>query len=453
MVEFGIVLVLCAVLLLGYCVMLKTTVFGINLKSANYNGAFVFYTLIAYVIPSSLLLNFFPIQSFWVAFKVHQDTVFFTTLLILWSVFVFYVVLWLISKTNKKYFRLNPFFVTVEVKRPLLFVRITISVCLILIIFTWVFLGVGHSFSMSMLNDVSVSEFRMNIKASRGLRAIKHLFIFITPLLAAIVASPVYDGDRKIERLLSVLAIIFIAGWGGSKGPILGVILVLMVSHITFKRVRFGLLSPLKIVLFLIFTIGVTYRVVLFQYPHMKDIFLFADYFYQRVFVAQMIGVYEQYNVFLQDYNYIFHGVPFASYFIDYPQFHKDLMLVTEDRTNPDNIGIKNTLFIAEAYGMGGVVLMVISPVIMALNFSLSYVWMVFLINKIAFVELEFTKRIVAISIFSYVGITGGFSDLMFFKITIMMTLLLLPFLFFHKLVLSLSVLYGKSFSRLIGHK
>jgi len=242
------------------------------------------------------------------------------------------------------------------------------------------------------------------------------------------LASPAYK-NYKFERYFSIIMVLFIASWGGSKGPILKSFIVYAISYATFNNVKINIGALFK---FSIFTLGllfIVYKVVLLQYPHLKDLSAFLDYLSQRVFVAQMIGTYEEFNIKLSSFSYIWHGVPFASSFVDYPVFQKDLMMISEDRIDPNSIGIKNTFFIAEAYAMGGWFLLLLSPIWEAINLSFTYIWMVFIINNLALKNLEYTKMIVAIALFSYISITGGFSDLMFFKIIVLITILIIPFL------------------------
>jgi hypothetical protein len=413
-----------------YYYFLKNTVFGVSPNTGNYLGFFIFYGLIVYIVPSTILLNLYPIENFWVAFQVKQKSVFWISILIILSISFFYISLKILSKVNKKYlylYKYNKENINLA-KNVKFFTKTTIIFCLLLIATAWIFYGVGHSFTLSILNDISISILRADIKSHTSMKGLKHLFILITPFLTAIIASNIYNNNKK-ERFFLFLAILFIASWAGSKGPLLKIFLVYLVSYATFNHIIFNLKSFFKILIFITLMLVIVYQVVLLQYAHMTSLSLFFDYFTQRVFVAQMIGTYEEFNLWIHDISYIWHGVPFASSFIEFPVFHKDLMMISENRIDPSSIGIKNTFFIAEAYGMGGWTLLVLSPFWIALTYSITYIWIVFIFNKIVFNNLEYTKRIVAISLFSYITVMGGFSDLMLFKITIMVTILLFPFL------------------------
>ncbi len=427
------IIIFSLLLWLTYYRLLRNTVFGVNFARGNYTGFFVFFDLTIHIIPSIILLNTIPIERFWVAFNVKQNSIFWISCLILATVLVFYLTLYLLTRFDKKHYYFSPLFTSnnIIIRR---FTRISIIICFCQIIIAWMLYDFNHSFTQSIISGANVSAYRLEIAANKSLKAMKHLFIFIAPFLTTIIASPVYE-QKKVERYILLFSILFIASWGGSKGPLATIFIVYFISIITFKQVNLKVSLIAKTFLFVIVLLFLVYRIVLFQYPHLKESSLFFDYFSQRVFVAQIIGVYEQFNLLIRDSNYFWHGVPFASFFIDFPVFHKDLMLISENRLDPSGIGIKNTLFIAEAYGMGGLSLLILSPVWMAITFLLNYRWMLFLTNKFIFNNIEYAKRIVPLSIFSYVSVTGGFSDLMLFKITIMMTILITPFLVLNKII------------------
>lgn len=437
--SFLVILFFSFILIFIYFYLLKNTIFGISLKTGNYLGFFIFYDLMMFIIPSSILLNLFPIKDFWVAFKVQQERVFWIAFIILISMLMFFITLKAISFISKKYLFLGLYEKNINSKNIKYFVRISIITCLLAIVFAWIVFGVGHSFSSSIINDISVSILRAEIKQNSSVKALKHLFILIVPFLTAIIASNVYK-NSLIERVIMFFSILFIASWGGSKAPLLSMFIVFIVSYSTFNNLKINLKLFFKFLIGICIFMYIVYQVVLLQYSHMTDISLFFDYFFQRVFVAQMIGTYEQFNLWIKDFSYIWHGIPFASSFVDYPIFQKDLMMISEDRIDPNSIGIKNTFFIAEAYAMGGWFLVFLSPIWIAINLSLSYVFIVFLMNKFVFNNIEYTKRIVALALFSYISVTGGFSDLMFFKITIMILILISPFLLTFYFLKSISI-------------
>lgn len=412
-----------------YSYILKGTIFGLSFKNQSYHGFFILYPIILSIVPSVLLLNTFPITDFWVAFKVKQDSVFYISIIIIISYIFFLLILYFVSRIYPRYFFISTDYDSPCKKKYILVVRFVISFSLIIILLLWFIFGQGHSFSLAIMDNVSVSTFRMTISEHPLTKFAKYFFIIIGPLIIAIIASPVYVNNKK-ERVLSVILLLYIASWGGGKEPILILFIVGFIVYCTTNKVKVSIKAIFLSVLFILFILFITYHIVLLQYENL-NINEFLDYFSQRVFVAQMIGVYEEFNIHLFNTDYIFHGLPFASFFVDYPIFHKDLMMVSEDRYDATTIGIKNTYFIAEAYGMGGWPLLLISPFIFGVNLAISYIIVLYIFNKLFPYSDGINKLIVSVFLFSYMKVTGGFSDLMLFKNLIMLLILLSPVLLF----------------------
>lgn len=414
-------------ILLFYLKFMSGSVFGVSLQKRQYSGFFFFYNFIVFIIPSSILLNIYPIETFWVAFKVDQGKVFFTTIVVLLSYFLMLLVLFFVYRLQPKYFRYeSPELNCKDMGTYRRFVIYSVFASIVLIVLVWLILGVGHAFFISFTLDQSISQARMALTENIVTKFLKYYFIIVTPLLVTLIASPAFKG-KPLSRVLLMFGALILGAWGGSKGPLLVLFLVYLVTWATFSNYKVSWRSLFGGGLLLLVLIFLVYLVVLFQYPHLNNVSGFFGYFYQRVFIAQMIGVYEQFSLGIANSLYILHGIPFASFLFDYPVFHKDLMMITEDRVDASAIGIKNTYFIAEAHAMGGWFFILPAVVIYSINFSFSYFLMLFALNKLLVNNPPFNKVIVAVFLFSYLGVTGGFSDLMLFKIMIMLFILLAP--------------------------
>jgi hypothetical protein len=426
-VEFFLVLLTILFILFFYFRYLSSSIFGIQPGRGYYPGIFFFYNFLIFIIPSSFLLNIYPIEHFWVAFKVEQELIFFITMLVLISYLILLVCLFVLVKSLPRFFNFtSPVLTSTQKAVYRRFVYYALFTSLALVVASWVFLGVGHAFILSIVFDEGLSQTRFTISKNLLTKFLKYYFIIISPLLMAVVASPVFE-SRRLERIIVILGIVFIASWSGIKGPILKLPLIYFFVWATFSGFKVGLKNIFKGLLFIFILMYLVYQVVIVQYTHLKELDLFFDYFYQRVFVAQMTGIYEQFSLNIHDIAYFWHGVPFASFFVDYPIFHKDLMMISEDHTDLSSIGIKNTYFVAEAYAMGGFAFILPAILIYAFNFAISYIIFVIALNKFLSANIEFNKLIAAIFLFSYLSVTGGFSDLMLLKIMIMLFILLSP--------------------------
>jgi hypothetical protein len=177
------------------------------------------------------------------------------------------------------------------------------------------------------------------------------------------------------------------------------------------------------------------YFVVSLQIPNL-DVETFFIYLIERLGVGQMTGVYETLSIGFQSSEYAWHVVPFASFFVDYPIFSKELMLYTEHYEH-DQIGVKNSFFIAEAYGMGGTLIMFISPFVMAFAYILKGLLLYFTL-KILFGGVVAKLYFIPVFFLS-TNLTGDFSSFVLQKGTI---LLLLVFCLFYLMKILLNPVY-----------
>jgi len=424
--DFITVLILSISIIFLYFYLLKNTVFGINIKTANYVGFFLVFEIFFYLVPGVILLNWFPVDTFFAVFKVEQSTVYWISLIIFYSFFGIAFSLWFFAILFKKYLIVNPANeLTTNIKTGkniIVLTRFIVFLCLILLALILVATDAKHAFFETINGDVSLSIARAANKSIGLAKHLNHLFIFIGPLIAILLATTFYD-MKKIERLFLFVCAIIFSTYMGSKGPLMNTILTYVVAYFTFHKIKLTLKNILFLIGFIIFMFLVLYIVVSLQYQDFT-FNIFLEYFANRVFIAQIDGVYEEYNLFLTNWSYWWHSIPFASFITDYPIFHKDLMMVSEDRIDPTTIGIKNTLFIAEAYAFGGWALVFVSPFIYAMNIVFSFLWFNYFLNIVINNQL-YTKYIVGLFLFSYISLSGGFSDILFFKLPIMVTIFL----------------------------
>ena len=428
--EFISILILSIGVIFLYFYLLKNTVFGLNFKTANYVGFFLVFEIFFYLLPGIILLNLFPVDTFFAVFKVEQSTVYWISLIILYSFFSIIFLFWFFSIFLKKYLMIESDEQLVLNQQTshniIMFTRFIVILCLIFLGLLLIMTDAKHAFISTINGDISLSIIRATNKSIGFAKYLNHLFIFIGPLIAILIATPFYD-KRNIERIFIFIIAIILSTYMGSKSPLMNTILTYIVAYFTFHHIRISLKNFFFLFLFLVFMFYFVYIVVSLQYQNFT-FNIFLEYFVNRIFIAQIVGVYEEYNLLLSDWSYWWHSIPFASFFTDYPIFHKDLMMVSEDRINPDSIGIKNTLFIAEAYAFGGWILVLISPFIYVLNIIFSFLWFNFLLNVIIDNQI-YTKYIVGLFLFSYISLSGGFSDILFFKLPLMITIFLSVFL------------------------
>ena len=171
----------------------------------------------------------------------------------------------------------------------------------------------------------------------------------------------------------------------------------------------------------------------------------YVIYFINRIGVGQISGVYEQFNLLLYKPEYIFHAIPFGNFFAEYVPFQKDLMLVSEDVKNATSTGVKNSLFLSEAMGIGGWGLAIASPFIVAVNYALSYVVIYKIFNYMLLNDKYLCSKICPLLFIYIAPLTGGFSEWLFFKLLIIYVVFILVILLPFNLISSLSRVYPRN--------
>ena len=407
----------------------RGTVLEVSLIRGSYPGFFFLFGFLVSIAPATVVLNLYPIQDFWVAFKVEQGDVYWISWLILTCFLFLILFMGVIVKSRKKYFGVGRFYLPKDqILAYRKFVFNSVFFCIALIVLLWFLSDVKHALIFALVNDESTSLIRADLRNTRETRYLGYFFMMFAPLVVPIIASQVFDG-KNFQRFILFFSVLVISSFAGNKGPTVTAVLMYCVSYATFNRMKISFLMVVWGGALLFAACGLVYYLVRAQYSYIDSAQEFWVYFSQRVFVAQIIGVYEQFSLNIRDPIYALHAVPFLSFFIEYPIFSKDLVMLSEDRTDPLAIGVKNTFFIAESFAIGGWYFILPSIVIFAVNYMISYVAVLCLLNKFIMNNLEFNKQVASFFFFSYFSVTGSFSDLFMFKLLIMCAVFLSPVL------------------------
>src|SRR5690606_30673868 len=112
---------------------------------------------------------------------------------------------------------------------------------------------------------------------------------------------------------------LFLLTYGGGKAHLFnGIIIYILIKLSQLNHINLNISSIIKFCFVLISFIFLLIYIVKVQYPELNDEQL-TKYFINRLGVGQMGGVYEQFNLNLYDPRYVYHSIPFASLFLDYP--------------------------------------------------------------------------------------------------------------------------------------
>lgn len=412
-------LILSSVLMLAfYFVFLKKTIVGFG--AGNYIGIGFLIEFIFFILVGVILIYFLGVDYFWALFLVESEDIYFATFSFFAMFWLFFVSFLLFSNLFESFTKVN-FSSTYNSSAANKF---TVS-CFIFLVIYYLFSAIHYNYEHALISalrsGVSLSIVRHENVGGEIPSFFVYGFIINSYLMAVSLAfSNIKGGSRKF-LLLSALFFISVSG---QKMPIINLLILYYFASLMMHNKKLSISIVLKCIVLFISVFILLYLLVKLQYEdyNFSD---FLSYILNRAGVGFIAGYYEQMHLRLHDFQYIWHSVPFASIFIDIQNFHKDLMMISESRVDGSNIGIKNTLFFAEAYAIGGGGFMFLSPIIYAFNYLLSYVLLSTFLNFFVFKDKLLTQRVFGLVYVFYINLSGGFSDLFFFKSPILIFILI----------------------------
>jgi len=290
--------------------------------------------------------------------------------------------------------------------------RLVFALCVIgiLLVGSFYILGYKHAFLTSILEGRRLLEVRLaNRYTSRVPSQIQSMLWLIGYLLAALAG---YLGRTSPKKSLFYLMVaLFILSTPGDKAPPLWGFFVWMLAQGKLMPKRlFSLKALVYFLVIVCLALGGVYFVLSFQIPELT-LEKYSAYLVNRLGIGQMAGVYETFGLeksgSLPKGDFYWHMFPGARLFVDYVEYQKVLMMVTEGYGYSE-MGVKNSYFIAEAYAMGGFPLMFLSPIIVAFSTALGLIILIDLLKRI--VGKELCRPIATLLYLKTQSITGGFS-------------------------------------------
>lgn len=405
--------------------LLRNSIFSINFAKKNFTGIFFIMPLLVYILPSIGILYLTPASQFYSAFMVDQSLVPTISFNILLSYFILVLTLYIFFKIFRFYRFFSDNFVIINNHLLFKILIASIAIILFLISILYFFFGVEHSLILSLFGNNDLSQARSLIENDKFSRYCSYLIVSYCYISSIILGLLKNYSNKNLPHFI-IIFISFLSLWGGSKSPAVTTLILYFISIISSRQKKIDLTSFLYQYFFAFFSIlFVIYMLVLTQ-GILSDDSNFTDYIINRVFIGQMIGVYEQYSLKISNFDYFYNSIPFMSYFIDLPNFHKDLMMISESRVDPDNIGVKNSYFLSEASSWGLAFEVFWSPFFWGIGFAST----IFIFSK--FLQLFIINRMLSnfistLFISSQINVTGGISEVIFLKFLVMQLLLFLP--------------------------
>jgi len=272
------------------------------------------------------------------------------------------------------------------------------------------FLGYKHAFLTSILKGESLLRVRLsntyNSKVPSQAQSILRLIGYLISALSG------YLGKSNLKKsILFLILSLLILSTPGDKAPVVwGMLIWLLALGKILPRRLFSLKTVLFLIFIICFVFITLYFVVSIQITNLT-LEKYFSYLINRLGVGQMAGVYETVGLAksgaIPQGNFYWHMIPGASFFVDYIDFQKFLMMVTEG-VEYTEMGVKNTYFIAEAYAIGGIPFVFLSPIMVGFSTALGLILLIDIFRK--FVSKELAPYLGLMLYFKTQALTGGFS-------------------------------------------
>jgi hypothetical protein len=425
----------------------KGTILSVSAGSKSI-WSFLFYKEVVLIFMPIFILSVYRFDEIVISNMVDQNLVFDISLWVICSFSLYFLLYVFLLRTlfNKDMLVINNgeidgFFEKIKINSFSVAAITTGSVLLLVAIF---FLGYKHAFFEALFTGKNLLHVRLDNVYDSNLPTQIGYAITFSYWIAAIYSAFLLFFSKKMGAMLVFMIGLILSTAGGSKAPLVQYVMLFFLAYAYVAQPKVSMIKLfLYVPIYLSLIISIIYFVVSVQTPDL-DINSFLKYLVARFGVGQMAGVYETLSIEFRSNDFGWHMIPFARFFVDYPVFSKELMLFTEGR-DFSATGVKNSLFIAEAFGIGGYTLMAFSPVIMAfayiikgfLLFNALRYFFGTIVSKLYFTPIFFLST----------HLTGDFSSFVFQKGTILL-LLVLGLVYIVKLIIDI---FMRFFSLLIS--
>ncbi|RLZ07470.1 hypothetical protein EAH57_12975 [Acinetobacter sp. 2JN-4] len=410
--------------------LLRDTIFGISFSRKNYNGILLareFIIVITFGVWVVYILGLNNIPTFF----VKQESLFLSSIIILSTFNAFLISVLFFSRyffrnyfilhDNKLNFRNGKFVLTIF--------SLNLFACVLLIHF----LGAKHAIINSIITGSNLLDVRMENRYSSNIPTViasylKFLYIMCSALLAVNFKN---KGVSVGQKFFVISLVCYASSLYGGKAPLFNCLLIFLFGYMCSIDKKIDVIKFLKFTVpILVFGIGIIYYLTKIQFSELKSSEV-VEYILLRVSTGQMMGVYEQLDFKLRGFDYIWRSVPFANMFFDYKEYSKDLMMNTwGSYKDASEVGVMNSYFIGEAYAIGGVLFMLVSPFVFGLNYCISIFLLIFLLHRVFGLDKTFSIKTVGLSIAFLFPLTGDIAGMVFLKQIVMYIVFLIPLIF-----------------------
>lgn len=388
----------------------------------------LFYKEIFFIVPSVFFISIYGVESFRTFFLAESEKSLSTSWMVIYCVITFISIIGLASFLgfNKEKFMIKNTDGDIKESREILiFGYSAILTGVILLVFSILFLGYKHAFITTIITGESLIKARLANTYSSNLPSQASYLLSISIFISTIFTVYLFKVKKKFVSLVVISCTFFMATADGAKDSVLNVLIILFASFFYFMKPKVNIVKLIVLVVSsLSLSLLLLFYVVSLQVPNL-DWNQFFLYLVERIGVDQMAGTYETFSIQLNSTSFGWHAVPFAHLFVDYPVFSKELMLLSEGGAY-DSTGVKNSLFVAEAFGMGGWELALASPFIFSFGYLVKLVVIYFSLKTLF---SKVVSRIFTLPLlFLTTKLTGDLSSIVLQKGTLLLLIVFVSF-------------------------
>lgn len=293
------------------------------------------------------------------------------------------------------------------------FANAAILIGVSLSIFSFLFLSYNHAFIASILTGEGLVAVRLrNSYGSRLPSQIAQVITISWWIISIYVGILLYQ-RRRLRGAFYGLISLFLASTAGDKAPVVMCFMLISFSYFSLRGVKISGRWALKVVLLYFPVLYIAlFLIVSLQIPELT-VEKFNVYLLNRLGVGQMAGVFETFSIPRLDGDFFWHMIPGASFFVEYIPYDKMLMMIVEGYGYTE-MGVKNSLFISEAYGMGGMPLVIFAPAIVGISYALGILILYLFLYRFFGRPIALIYALPLYILSS--ALTGGFSSFPLFK-------------------------------------
>ena len=433
MIEILLIFLLIFLLTIGFYLLSKKTLLAFNLKNGSGWSLLIYRELIFIFLPL-LLVNYYSVSKFSDVLLYAKDVdVFWISIISVLSILFFLLTLVILGNILLPNIKLNEKKIAALNIKIKIFAKSFVICGLTLLIFSMCFLNYHHALLESIINNSSLLQIRLDNKYNSNLPSQIQYLITLSYITISVYSGIVFSQNKYLKSILYLIISFFLATSAGDKAPAMFSIMIFFLSYSYVKGVNVSITKILfSIAIYLPSIYILLFYIVSLQISNLT-IEEFNIYLVERLGIGQMSGVFETFSIPEINGNFYLHTIPFAKFFFDYIPYDKALMMFTEGYAF-NEMGVKNSMFISEAYGMGGWIMLVLSPFIVGFSFVIGLKIM------FTYISIFFSKDVAIIYTLplyiSSSSITGGFSSFPLFKGLIMNLILLTSIWIIYKIIL-----------------